>query len=69
MRHVRSSLWEFGDEHTRTLVDLAAVNAVIEGANGTHRLHLRGDTEGFPVVASYGDLVRAIIDAKNGWAV
>lgn len=69
MRQVRSSLWEFGDEHTRTLVDLATVCAVVEGRGGTHRLHLRGDTEGFPVVADYDALVTALVDAKGGWTV
>lgn len=69
MRHVRNGLWEFGDERARTLVDLAAVCAVVEGCGSTHRLYLRGDTEGFPVVAPYADLVIAIVDAKGGWAV
>jgi hypothetical protein len=62
-------VWEFGDERQRTVVDLAAVNAVIEGANGTHRLHLRGDREGFPVVANYSELLRAIIEAHGGYPV
>lgn len=55
----------FGEQGQRTAIDLACVNAVVEGPNGFCRVHIRGDREGFGIVADFDDVVR-LVDAAKG---
>jgi len=57
-----------GENGQRVAIDLSAVNAVVEGPRGTHRLHLRGDKEGFPIVGDFFEIVRLVDRAKRNVA-
>lgn len=55
----------FGEQGQRTAIDLASVNAVVEGPNGFCRVHIRGDREGFGVDADFDQLVELVERAKG----